>query len=338
NPLVASASMNAVASASTATAPAVVESRRPHPTEPPEDDPPAGNTPKPPAPSPRPPSNENSRNLLILKEKQKYDPAEFSQCVAYYGYRYYDPATGRWPSRDPIEEQGGINLYGFVGNDGISFSDLLGLSNSNGEWVTSNGEWVTFTSIWGKDGAPLSSREIWDKVNSTPGYSYYVDLWGRRKRTDSIYQDTTDDALGQGATITFGHGTREIEEKDEWPYLKKYCVKINIEHFVYAMVISKKIKRGSWQYWSTVTHEANHIRAMYVRLRRIYRLYHWRNDELSQPCYCDKADADQSLQHNLGDLKASLDYAYKLEAKHDTSDPTIPTPGRDEDFEKFHDK
>jgi hypothetical protein len=22
-----------------------------------------------------------------------------------YGYRYYDPATGRWPSRDPIEEE-----------------------------------------------------------------------------------------------------------------------------------------------------------------------------------------------------------------------------------------
>lgn len=45
----------------------------------------------------------------------------------YYGYRYYDPITGSWPSRDPIEEQGGINLYGFVGNDGISRVDNLGL-------------------------------------------------------------------------------------------------------------------------------------------------------------------------------------------------------------------
>jgi len=24
----------------------------------------------------------------------------------YYGYRYYDPVIGRWPSRDPIEEKG----------------------------------------------------------------------------------------------------------------------------------------------------------------------------------------------------------------------------------------
>ena len=45
----------------------------------------------------------------------------------YYGYRFYDPATGRWPSRDPIEERGGINLYGFVGNDGTNYFDVLGL-------------------------------------------------------------------------------------------------------------------------------------------------------------------------------------------------------------------
>ncbi|MFI2796194.1 RHS repeat-associated core domain-containing protein, partial [Haloferula sp. A504] len=36
--------------------------------------------------------------------------------VTYYGYRWYDPVTGRWPSRDLIEERGGVNLYVFVGN------------------------------------------------------------------------------------------------------------------------------------------------------------------------------------------------------------------------------
>jgi len=44
-----------------------------------------------------------------------------------YGYRYYDPLTGRWPSRDPIEERGGINLYGFIGNNAISRADHSGL-------------------------------------------------------------------------------------------------------------------------------------------------------------------------------------------------------------------
>ena len=47
--------------------------------------------------------------------------------VAYYGYRYYDPQTGRWPSRDPIEEKGGVNLYGMVRNNPIRYVDRLGL-------------------------------------------------------------------------------------------------------------------------------------------------------------------------------------------------------------------
>jgi hypothetical protein len=48
--------------------------------------------------------------------------------VTDYTYRWYDPVTGRWPSRDPIGERGGINLYGFVGNDGVNWFDVLGLA------------------------------------------------------------------------------------------------------------------------------------------------------------------------------------------------------------------
>ncbi len=52
---------------------------------------------------------------------------DFETGLFYYGYRYYDPLTGRWPSRDPIEENGGINLYGFVENRPINLFDKLGL-------------------------------------------------------------------------------------------------------------------------------------------------------------------------------------------------------------------
>jgi RHS repeat-associated protein len=47
-------------------------------------------------------------------------PAIFSSSGAwgfyYYGYRFYDPVNQRWLNRDPLEEAGGRNLYGFVGN------------------------------------------------------------------------------------------------------------------------------------------------------------------------------------------------------------------------------
>jgi RHS repeat-associated protein len=45
----------------------------------------------------------------------------------YYGYRFYDPQLARFLNRAPIEEQGGLNLYGFVGNDPVNKTDTLGL-------------------------------------------------------------------------------------------------------------------------------------------------------------------------------------------------------------------
>jgi RHS repeat-associated protein len=43
-------------------------------------------------------------------------------------YRAYDPDLGRWLNRDPIAEKGGLNLYGYVGNNPANAVDLRGLS------------------------------------------------------------------------------------------------------------------------------------------------------------------------------------------------------------------
>jgi hypothetical protein len=45
---------------------------------------------------------------------------------------HYDPNIGRWLSRDPIVERGGVNLYQFVGNDSVANWDYLGLKNGPG--------------------------------------------------------------------------------------------------------------------------------------------------------------------------------------------------------------
>ncbi len=46
--------------------------------------------------------------------------------LTYYGHRYYSAELGRFINRDPIQEQGGLNLYGFCGNDGVNHWDYLG--------------------------------------------------------------------------------------------------------------------------------------------------------------------------------------------------------------------
>ncbi len=63
----------------------------------------------------------------------KYTDAETE--FVYYGHRYYVPTLGRFLNRDPIEEAGGLNLYGFCGNDGVNRWDYLGM-NAFTDWFT----------------------------------------------------------------------------------------------------------------------------------------------------------------------------------------------------------
>jgi len=44
----------------------------------------------------------------------------------YFGARYYSPSLGNWLNRDPLGEQGGLNLYGFAVNSPVTFFDPNG--------------------------------------------------------------------------------------------------------------------------------------------------------------------------------------------------------------------
>ena len=56
----------------------------------------------------------------------KYHDAETG--LVYYGYRFYSPSLMRWLSRDPLEEEGGLNLYAFCGNAAVDRFDPHGLA------------------------------------------------------------------------------------------------------------------------------------------------------------------------------------------------------------------
>jgi len=54
----------------------------------------------------------------VMWNSRRYDE---TTGLHYYKYRHYNPSTSRWQQRDTIEEQGGINLYDFVGNRPLNY-------------------------------------------------------------------------------------------------------------------------------------------------------------------------------------------------------------------------
>jgi RHS repeat-associated protein len=70
------------------------------------------------------------------------DPAGFGGEFGYYTdretgllcltHRYYDPGTGRFVTRDPSGYGGGVNLYGFAGDNPVNEMDPSGLDPQDG--------------------------------------------------------------------------------------------------------------------------------------------------------------------------------------------------------------
>ncbi len=100
---------------------------------------------------------------------------------------FFDPTIGRWASRDPVGEDAGPNLYGFVNNDSINDADYLGECCC--ECVTrvhlTNIRKYTSGSLFGhkfdivismeskpsKDGRDYHATLDWsEKVTPTPGW------------------------------------------------------------------------------------------------------------------------------------------------------------------------
>ena len=63
-------------------------------------------------------------NFFRHRFSTKYHDAETG--LYYYGYRFYSPSLMRWHNRDPIEEDGGVNLYAVCENNAICNFDSLG--------------------------------------------------------------------------------------------------------------------------------------------------------------------------------------------------------------------
>jgi len=131
----------------------------------------------------------------------------------YYGYRYYSPTQGRWLSRDPIGEYGGINLYNFVGNNPVTELDPLGLWNlwNPATWGDRNPDgwsfWNSLTPWHESSGYTLNDL----KQNTIQGTEAFIDgiipFWD--PFAENGFYDPCDNALRWSRRI--GELTRDIE-------------------------------------------------------------------------------------------------------------------------------
>ena len=103
-----------------------------------------------------------------------------------------------WPSRDPIEERGGVNLYGFVGNNGINKIDFLGqlgLADSIWDyWLARNRPGALNFPV------TLLLTDMWNELD---GYTY-------GDRMDS-YRKHVEEALSTGVISVNKQGWQKVE-------------------------------------------------------------------------------------------------------------------------------
>ena len=111
-------------------------------------------------------------------EKSDYSYGDWEAGLYYYGFRFYSPDLGRWINRDLIGEKGGLNLYGFVANEGINNWDILGWSGSGFSFW--NEVWE---ALW--DGRGWRDTLLYGKIC----YDYLDDMLRSKKRAH-YYRDT----------------------------------------------------------------------------------------------------------------------------------------------------
>lgn len=110
--------------------------------------------------------------------------------LAYYGYRYYHCALGRWGSRDPKRERGGLNVYCFVRNKAVLRVDRLGL-------------------------------DLWNAPQMPPDFSDNDSLWDAKPMVDhipfgDIFGDAGDQSMGGvGEWATYTDDEQEEPEEPE---------------------------------------------------------------------------------------------------------------------------
>ncbi len=81
-------------------------------------------------------------------------------------HRYYDPAEGRFLTRDPIGYAGGLNLYAYCGNNPVGRSDPSGLLWGAEDWANYFDAYGSVKPVYvdGIDALLIGNAEFWSGI------------------------------------------------------------------------------------------------------------------------------------------------------------------------------
>ena len=95
-------------------------------------------------------------NIFSIRYSTKYFDPETG--FYYYGYRFYSPELMRWITRDPIGEEGGVNLYVYCENASTHLFDPNGLTKY----------WDNYLNLLDYPHSP----DVWEKVGGRLFWSF----------------------------------------------------------------------------------------------------------------------------------------------------------------------
>jgi RHS repeat-associated protein len=170
--------------------------------------------------------------------------------LMYYRARYYDPAFGRFASRDPIGLLGGVNRYGYVDGSPTNWIDPSGLTLDDvniGRDIANNAIWeYNFPKTYGFDDMN-PGEQAW----TLPGLGTYLNSDYLGTLTDAEAAELLDTLIHEAIHYTLDRRDPNQKENDDdrtgFPYdeAKRLTTKKLIKQFNEARKQGLKKKKST---------------------------------------------------------------------------------------------